>query len=669
MKQRWLNMGNPDQHAPERLLAPARRARRELCWLAPVLGVCLASGPALAAIAPQRSDLPYPEAAGALNVRDFGAVGDGVHDDTAAFVAALAHSSERAEHWHVRIVQVSAGTYRVSDTISKRFADDTYNAGLVLIGAGPARTVIRLADHADGFQDPAHPKAVIFTSGKGFAQAPKNGYALRGEGNDGFSNFIENLTVDTGSGNPGAIGIDYLASNQGAVRRVVVRGTGRIGISLARPWFGPGLLQDVTIDGFDIGLEVASVNYGVTIDGLRLLGQRQLALRNVDNLVSAHDLEIRGGGTAGSRALDNASAASMLVIDGGHIAGFADVASNRGWAYVRDLHVADGATFLGTPAGSGAPLDGVYQGTRRISRAAPSWALHGTPEPLPPEEPESSWVSAADYAHGAPVGEATVDATEALRAAFASGAHTIYLPFGVYPVHGNIEIPASVRRIVGMNSILMCADRGDDPARGLLRAHPGVPALLIEKLVIQCGGARVAIEHADGGALVIRDLVAMGATLSRDADAGPLYLNDVSGGFLVRVSGRSPVFGRQVDTEGGGARGGVVKVRISNDGAPMWLLGLKGEGDNTLVAGSHGAITDILGTLVCPLTAASGPLFSSVDSRLQATGVEIAFKPEAVYRTVLQGTSGGRDISQSADGLPPRPPTQGVFFPRLITAE
>lgn len=632
--------------------------------------MCLTSAPALAASAPQRSDLPYPDAAGALNIRDFGAIGDGVHDDTAAFVAALAQSSERAEHWHVRIVQVSAGTYRVSDTISKHFADGTYNAGLVLIGAGTARTVIRLADHAAGFQDPAHPKAVIFTSGKGFAQAPKNGYALRGEGNDGFSNFIENLTIDTGSGNPGAIGIDYLASNQGALRRVVVRGTGRVGISLARPWFGPGLLQDVTIDGFDIGLDVASVNYGVTIDGLRLLSQRQLALRNVDNLVSAHDLDIRGDGTAGSRALDNASAASMLVIDGGHIAGFSEVANNRGWAYVRGLHVADGAPFLGTPAGSGSPLDGVYQGARRISRAAPNWALHGAPEPLPPEEPESSWVSVADFAHGALPGEATVDATEALRATFASGAHTIYLPFGIYPVHGSIEIPASVRRIVGMNSILLCADRaGNDPAKGLLRAHPSGAGLLIEKLVIQCRGAPVAIEHADGGALVIRDVVAMGATLSRDADGGPLYLNDVSGGFLVRVSGRAPVFGRQVDTEGGGARGGVVKVRISNDGAPMWLLGLKSEGDNTLIASSHGAITDILGALVCPLTAATAPLFSSADSRLQATGVEIAFKPEAVYRTVLQGANGSLDISQSADGLPPRPPTQGVFFPRIITAE
>jgi hypothetical protein len=663
-------MGTSAHRARERLLVSTSRAQRALCWLGRALGVCLASVPALSATAPQGSDLPYPETAGALNVRDFGAVGDGVHDDTAAFVAALAQSSERAEHWHVRIVQVSAGTYRVSDTISKHFADGTYNAGLVLIGAGPERTVIRLADHADGFQDPAHPKAVIFTSGKGFAQAPKDGYALRGEGNDGFSNFVENLTVDTGSGNPGAIGIDYLASNQGALRRVVVRGTGRVGISLARPWFGPGLLQGVTIDGFDIGLDVASVNYGVTIDGLRLLGQRQLGLRNVDNLVSAHNLEIHGYGTAGSRALDNASVASMMVIDGGHIAGVADVGSNHGWAYVRDLHVADSATFLGTPAGSGAPLDGVYQGTRRVSRAAPTWALHGAAEPLPPEEPGSAWVSVADFAHGATPGEASVDPTAALRAAFAAGAHTIYMPFGIYPVHGNLEIPPSVWHIVGMNSVLVCTDRAENDAdKGLLRAHPAGVALLIEKLVIQCGGARVAIEHAGVGALVIRDVVAMGATLSRDANGGPLYLNNVSGGFLVRVSGRAPVFGRQVDTEGGGSRGGVVKVRITNDGAPMWLLGLKSEGDNTLVAGSNGAVTDILGALVYPLTRASAPLFSSIDSRLQATGVEIAFKPEAVYRTVLQGANGGLDISQSADGLPARPPTQGVFLPRIITSE
>jgi Pectate lyase superfamily protein len=620
-------------------------------------------------------DAPYPGGAGALNVRDFGAVGDGVHDDTAAFTAALAQSSERAEHWHVRIVQVPAGTYRVSDTIAKRFPDGSYNAGLVLIGEGPSRTLIKLVDHAPGFEDPAHPKAVIFTSGKGYAQSPKNGYALRGEGNDGFSNFVEGLTVDVGQ-NAGAIGIDYLANNQGALRAVTVQGSGRIGISLTRPWFGPGLLEAVTVDGFDIGLDVASIDYSVTIDGLNLIGQRQTALRNVDNLVAVRGLVVRGA-SGPSAPVENSSPASMLVVDGGRIEGRGTAAMlNQGYAYIRGLEVAGFDTILGNRVSPESAVDGVYRQNNLISRAAPAWALHGKAEPLPPGEPPARWASVAAFAAaGEHLGEDGVDATAAVKAALASGARTVFFPFGIYSVKGNLDVPATVQRIVGMNSTVIWtpsgADRSlDDPTQGLLRTHNARDPLLIEKFVFQFPrGIRVAVEHSGAAPLVIRDIVAMGAIIERDAEGGPLYASNISGGFLLKISGNAPVYGRQVDTEGGGARGGTAKVRITNEGAPMWILGLKSEGNNTLIASSGGAVTDILGTLVAPLTSASVPLFSTVDARLHATGVEIAFKPEATYQWLLQGSIKGADVSLAADRMPPRPPTQGIFFPRIVSGE
>jgi len=162
-------------------------------------------------------------------------------------------------------------------------------------------------------------------------------------------------------------------------------------------------------------------------------------------------------------------------------------------------------------------------------------------------------------------------------------------------------------------------------------------------------------------------LVAMGTIFQRNLEAGPLYLSNISGGFLVHVSGRSPVWGRQVDTEGGGARGGTGSVRITNDGAPMWLLGLKSEGDNTVVASSNGAVTDIVGILFASLKGASQPLFASVDSKLVAAGVEVAWKPGASYHTILLETFNNRESTVTADMLPPRPQTQGVLLPRVIT--
>jgi hypothetical protein len=167
--------------------------------------------------------------------------------------------------------------------------------------------------------------------------------------------------------------------------------------------------------------------------------------------------------------------------------------------------------------------------------------------------------------------------------------------------------------------------------------------------------------------LVLRDIVGMGTPFQRNPEGGPLFLSDISGGFLVHVAGRSPVWGRQVDTEGGGARGGSGSVRITNDGAPMWLLGLKTEGDNTVVASTGGAVTDVVGVLFASLRGASQPLFTTVDSRLVAAGVEVAWKPGASYHTILVDTQSGRETTVTADSFPPRPQTQGILVPRVIT--
>ena len=80
-------------------------------------------------------------------------------------------------------------------------------------------------DHAPGFGDPAAPRGVIMTTAKLLDGTPTSGgkdYTHKGEGNDAYENFVENLTIDVGAGNPGAIGIDYLANNFGAIRDVRV---------------------------------------------------------------------------------------------------------------------------------------------------------------------------------------------------------------------------------------------------------------------------------------------------------------------------------------------------------------------------------------------------------------------------------------------------------------
>ncbi|MGC9453648.1 MAG: glycosyl hydrolase family 28-related protein [Phycisphaerae bacterium] len=94
---------------------------------------------------PPESDMPpLPPMEQWVNVRDFGAVGDGQADDTAALQKAL---QERA-------VYFPQGKYRITDTLRP-------GAETALIGLHPGRTQIVLRDGEEGFTDGDSPRAML----------------------------------------------------------------------------------------------------------------------------------------------------------------------------------------------------------------------------------------------------------------------------------------------------------------------------------------------------------------------------------------------------------------------------------------------------------------------------------------------------------------------------
>ena len=68
-----------------------------------------------------------------VSVKDFGAVGDGVIDDTAAFTNAWAASNPKA-------VLVSAGSYKITGTVTGKF----YSFGVVTIVTGTVTSITNL---------------------------------------------------------------------------------------------------------------------------------------------------------------------------------------------------------------------------------------------------------------------------------------------------------------------------------------------------------------------------------------------------------------------------------------------------------------------------------------------------------------------------------------------
>jgi Pectate lyase superfamily protein/SMP-30/Gluconolactonase/LRE-like region len=135
---------------------------------------------------PVKSDiLDLPPMETWINIRDLGAVGDGMADDTDAFKKAI------AEH---RAIYVPSGQYRVTDTITLR--PDT-----ILIGLHPSVTRILLADSTPAFQGVGSPRPLLET--------PKGG-----------TNIVTGIGLYTNGINPRAVAAKWMAGSDSMMNDV-----------------------------------------------------------------------------------------------------------------------------------------------------------------------------------------------------------------------------------------------------------------------------------------------------------------------------------------------------------------------------------------------------------------------------------------------------------------
>ena len=590
----------------------------------------------------------FPADAGAIDVRDYGARGDGHTDDTQSLLAAIAASGGDTGRaiWHDRVVFLPAGTYLVSRTLLKRYANGAFASGMILIGESPERTILLLADTAPGFGDPSAPRAVVMTASKLLDRGGGRDNAGRGEGNDAYENFVENLTVDVGHGNPGAIGIDYLANNLGAIRDVIVRapaGSGATGIAMLRKWPGPALIQRVLVQGFDVGIDIGNTEYGITLSQVRLEAQRSVGLRNTDNMVSAEDLQIAGHDGA---ALVNRSPLGMLVLAGGSIAQSAKPLDNRGIVVFEGTRLPPSAVSP-IPLSASATARGWLQGDSDWHADIAPWSVPHPPAPTVSAGPHDAWAGVT----GSDDDAVPADATAALQAAFAT-ASTVYLRHGTFWISAPLEIPPTLHRLIGMNATLrvLPQSRGLVPrGEGLLRVLRAGPPLIIERLALDNTnlGDQTGIELAAARTVLVRDVMGAGvATVDRRAGGGPAFLEDTCCGPLL-LAGPAAVTARQLNTEGSG-------IRVRNHGAPLAIVGLKTEGYCTAVLSEAGASTDVLGGLLYvvrtpPPGSAPVAAFMTENARLAARFVEESLHPDSHYTIYLTDRQGDmvRDVTSA----------------------
>ena len=83
------------------------------------------------------------------------------------------------------------------------------NRCLHFLGQGEGQSIIRLAEGSPGFGEGKRKPVVAFTNGN--------------PSNVSMQNTFENLSIEIGAGNPGAVGLEFFSNNTGAVRHVTVR--------------------------------------------------------------------------------------------------------------------------------------------------------------------------------------------------------------------------------------------------------------------------------------------------------------------------------------------------------------------------------------------------------------------------------------------------------------
>ena len=360
------------------------------------------------------------------------------------------------DHIQPKVMYFPNGTYLVSDTITYTHRDlhnmlYYYTSGgmelsrcIRFVGQSKENTIIKLKDNCKGFEYGQERPVIKFMNGA--------------RSNVGMSNYIQNITIDTGVGNPGAVGISFFANNSGCVRNVLVKSSdpehvGYAGIKLEKDTLSAGNIYDTEIDGFEYGIKndiFRTVNhienvtlrnqirYGIRINNCAV---QIIGLKSYNNVPSIY--------VAGPMA-------HVVVAD-------SEMIADNPNPHYSAIHHSPGVIYIKNVTTKGYPYSYDYcwreftlpTGYIKEHCNKPTYTLFDKEahtlnlkvKPVPqilPENDFTKWACVNDF--GA-VGDGVTDDTEAIAKAFASGKPIVWFNQGNYLITKPIDIPATVERV------------------------------------------------------------------------------------------------------------------------------------------------------------------------------------------------------------------------------
>ncbi len=540
--------------------------------------------------------------------RDLGAKGDGKHDDTDALQRGIDLSC--GADGTTRILYLPNGVYRITRPLIVKAP-----VGPWVYGQSRDGVVIRLDDGVNA-------ACAIRTH-------PSNTDAGSA---DWFMRTICNLTVDVGY-NPDTDGIRFFSNNTGLLKWVRVKGKGKVGINSFLNMNGPNLVQDVVVDGFEVGI-LSQWMWGQTLSRVTIRNCRRTGLEVRGNAVAAEDLVIENAPLPVVNDIPNDWHwwGGVLAIEGGRIEarGSHEAAIvNSSVLYGRNMRTRGYSLAIksSTPSGNvSSALVNEYWShePKRLFDNARSTTIRlpVKREPVFWETAPRNWMCANDF--GAVPGD-NQDDTEAIQKAIDEAARqgkTVVYLRGIggtdpnwYSLQGEVRVHGSVRHIIGLGfGRIIAGERGrfivDD------RSAPIVKFENIQAF----GGNPPTVENRSQN----RTLVLESCDLKVVGDGtGDIFVTNCPSHVELRRSGQS-LWARQLNPEGTDDVG-----LVRNRGANLWVLGMKCEGAGVRVRTDRGGRTEVLGAFIYgPGVPASDtrPLFDVGNGALCVLGVrEIAF--------------------------------------------